>query len=352
MKSLSVQCPGHSLGGMLRALQTRSFSSQAAATPANSIRDILNKPKHVPDHLSPTNSRLLTLSLSDYLPPECLAPLQPQPSPSRKPAHPLPQGHHLVYFPIQARPSELHPDGTDADHWPGRPFMRRMWAGGEVLFRPGWEKDMPLDGREAVCTETVEEVRLSGEGDKAKAFVDVWRRYTVADGGSDAAPAIEERRTLVFMPEVEALTGDVAAAAAKSPPRIVKSPHTPDYAFALTPNRALLANFSALTYNAHSIHLDGALTLAEGPRALLVHGPLTLALAFAALRGAAPREGVRRLEYRNVGPLYCGERLRVCVREKEAGSRTGPADERRWDVWVEGPAGGMAVKGTAVTGAF
>ncbi|KAG7102348.1 Sphingolipid C9-methyltransferase 2 like protein [Verticillium longisporum] len=197
------------------------------------------------------------------------------------------------------------------------------------------------------------EVRLSGEGDKAKAFVDVWRRYTVADGkGGDAAPAIEERRTLVFMPEVEALTSDAAAAAAKSPPRIIKSPHTPDYAFALTPNRALLANFSALTYNAHSIHLDAALTLAEGHRALLVHGPLTLALAFAALRGAAPREGVRRLEYRNVRPLYCGDRLRVCVREKEAGSRTGAADERRWDVWVEGPAGGMAVKGTAVTGAF
>ncbi|CRK19504.1 hypothetical protein BN1723_017783, partial [Verticillium longisporum] len=260
-------------------------------------------------------------------------------------------GHHLVYFPIQARPSELHPDGTDADHWPGRPFMRRMWAGGEVRFRPGWEKDMPLDGREAVCTETVEEVRLSGEGDKAKAFVDVWRRYTVADGkGGDAAPAIEERRTLVFMPEVEALTSDAAAAAAKSPPRIIKSPHTPDYAFALTPNRALLANFSALTYNAHSIHLDAALTLAEGHRALLVHGPLTLALAFAALRGAAPREGVRRLEYRNVRPLYCGDRLRVCVREKEAGSRTGAADERRWDVWVEGPAGGMAVKGTAFNG--
>ncbi|KAM0284969.1 hypothetical protein ACHAQH_001658 [Verticillium albo-atrum] len=226
--------------------------------------------------------------------------------------------------------------------------MRRMWAGGEVCFRSDWEKELPLDGREVICTEGVEDVRLSGEGEKAKAFVDVWRRYRVTDH-EDVTPAIEERRTLVFMPEVDPLAGK--ASLPKSPPRIVKAPHAPDYSFALTPNRALLANFSALTYNAHSIHLDRSLTLAEGHRELLVHGPLTLTLMFAALRGklGAVDEGVRRLEYRNVGPLYCGEELRVCVRGKSSRGDEA-ADEKRWDVWVEGPGGGMAVKGTATTG--
>lgn len=129
----------------------------------------------------------------------------------------------------------------------------------------------------------------------------------------------------------------------------------------MTPTRALLANFSALTYNAHSIHLDTALTLAEGHRGLLVHGPLTLTLIFAAFRGrlvsgnvaagnAAVGDAVQRLEYRNVAPLYAGEELRVCLREKTGRQDPEEEGQRKWDVWVEGKDGGMAVKGTATTG--
>lgn len=254
--------------------------------------------------------------------------------------------------------------------------MRRMWAGGEVKFRPGWESDMQLDAKPVTCVESVEDVRVSGveEGSdkidpKAKAFVDVWRRYSVAGGG--ASPAIEERRTLVFMPE---LSGEGDAPATRQPaPRILKgrsplipssslladcveAPHKADYSFSVTPTRALLANFSALSYNAHSIHLDTALTLAEGHRGLLVHGPLSLTLMFAALRGRlvsenpATRDAVRWVGYRNVAPLYSGEELRVCLREKPETAAESKDGERKWDVWVEGKEGGMAVKGTATTG--
>lgn len=134
------------------------------------------------------------------------------------------------------------------------------------------------------------------------------------------------------------------------------APHKPEYSFSLVPTRALLANFSALTYNVHSIHLDTALTRAEGHRALLVHGPLSLALIFAAFRGrlATQRgerlQAVRWLGYRNLAPLYCDEEMRVCLREKKGEKKDADDQERHWDVWVEGKGGGMAVKGTATTG--
>ena len=54
------------------------------------------------------------------------------------------------------------------------------------------------------------------------------------------------------------------------------------------------------------------------------------------------QEGIWKLKsvvYRNHAPLYVGESLKLCARKLEdAGSR--------WDVWVERPDGGLAVKGT------
>lgn len=55
---------------------------------------------------------------------------------------------------------------------------------------------------------------------------------------------------------------------------------------------------------------------------------------------------VKSLSYRNLAPLYVDEEMRVCLRR----TRTRPAGaEVEWDVWVEGPEGGLAVKGSAVT---
>lgn len=96
------------------------------------------------------------------------------------------------------------------------------------------------------------------------------------------------------------------------------------------------------------------MTRAEGHPALLVHGPLSLTLMFAALRGRlsqgpSPTEGVQWLGYRNLAPLYCDEEMRVCLKEKGT-EGTGADGERKWDVWVEGKDGRLAVKGTAATG--
>jgi hypothetical protein len=144
------------------------------------------------DTLSPTHSRLLTLSLADYAP--ALFPRE-----ERRSGSTLPQGHHLVYFPLQLPPSRLMPDGTDPAHWPGEPFVRRMWAGGEVLFKEGWDRVLRLDGREAACVEKVKEPVVKGaEGDE-KVFVEVRRGYGLRADGLESV--VTEARKLVFMRE-------------------------------------------------------------------------------------------------------------------------------------------------------
>lgn len=117
-----------------------------------------------------------------------------------------------------------------------------------------------------------------------------------------------------------------------------KVPHKPSYSYGgVTPSPRHLFYFSALTLNAHSIHLDRAYARStDGHGDLLVHGPLTLVLMLGALRGR-----VARIAYRNYAPLYANDEMTLCVRE--AGAGAGP-----WDVWVEGPGGGLAVRGTAV----
>lgn len=55
-------------------------------------------------------------------------------------------------------------------------------------------------------------------------------------------------------------------------------------------------------------------------------------------------QAVDSVEYRNLAPLYCDEEMRICVKKRKQ-TNTGNA----WDVWIEGPTGGMAVKAVART---
>ena len=60
---------------------------------------------------------------------------------------------------------------------------------------------------------------------------------------------------------------------------------------------------------------------------------------FKTLKLEDSNQRVEFIEYRNVAPLYCDEEMRICVKEKRR-TDTGSV----WDVWIEGPTGGMAVK--------
>lgn len=83
-----------------------------------------------------------------------------------------------------------------------------------------------------------------------------------------------------------------------------------------------------------------------------MHGPLTLALMLRVLTDHVASVGgegvaVRSIAYRNHAPLYANEKMTVCVRRTDGGQKEG---EQKWDVWVEGPEGGLAVKGSVVAG--
>ncbi|KAL6800670.1 Thioesterase/thiol ester dehydrase-isomerase [Trichoderma sp. SZMC 28013] len=317
------------------------FSSHSTSYNPVNAQEMKSRPaKVIRDYLVPMPSHLLTTTLSDLL----HTPLASGSSMVME-GRSLPQGHHLVYFPLQTPASRLAGDGADQDHAPDEQFTKRLWAGGEVRF--GGRKLM-LDGRPWVCKEEIEDVRVKGEGWDEKVFVDVWRRYGLGHDGDVREWDIEERRTLVFMRKAE--HQDQASSG-----RLVKYAHAPAYSASLIPTPTHLFHFSALTYNAHSIHIDPLYAKSQdGHRALLVHGPLSLALMLRVLNDhVASKEGggagvVKSITYRNYAPLYVGEEMKVCVRRAKRNAAKG---EEEWDVWVEGPGGGLAVKGSVIVDA-
>lgn len=128
---------------------------------------------------------------------------------------------------------------------------------------------------------------------------------------------------------------------------IIASPTTapthPDISCKMTPTKSLLFRFSALTFNAHSIHLDPFYArVTEGHQNILVHGPLTVVLMLSFLSNHLSKVGlcVKEFEYRNLAPLHVSEELRICVKAK-------PEASDQWSVWIEGPQGGLAARGTA-----
>lgn len=314
------------------------------------------------DNPTPLPSYLLTKTLIDFLPPS----VTPIPSvPPNIGAHEeLRPAHHLIYFPPDTPLSALLPDGTDPNQSPGDPFVRRMWAGGRITFSPNENAALLLRGQPCVCLESIRDVKVKGREGEEKVFVEIERRISSLSAieterdqdeirkalyrkvASDPGPcAVVENRTIVFMRE---RSPAVAAEAAKgNTDKIVKAAHPPTFSHTLRPTAALLFRYSALTFNAHSIHLDRLYCReVEGHRNLLVHGPLSLTLMVELLgRHVAKESGgatVKEIEYRNLAPLYAEEEMKVCGRQgKERGV---------WEVWVEGRGGGLAVRGVARTG--
>ena len=120
--------------------------------------------------------------------------------------------------------------------------------------------------------------------------------------------------------------------------------NTPTFSEVLTPTAALLFRYSALTFNAHAIHLDRLFCRdVEGHRDLLVHGPLTLTLLATMLQNYIKGAGksIDSIEYRNLAPLYCNEPLKLCGRGLD------DKGTDRYELWAETVDGGIAVKGTA-----
>ncbi|PYH40669.1 uncharacterized protein BP01DRAFT_419281 [Aspergillus saccharolyticus JOP 1030-1] len=240
------------------------------------------------DYIYPQQSFLLDRTLTDILPQlsGVSTDLPSITNPSR-----LPPGHHLVYFPPQVSLSRILPDGTDCLHFPGYPFTRRLWAGGSVRFPA--TRDLLLDGRRAVCIETIRDVLATGPAGKEKVTVKVERRIgTVREGEHHSQirariwkdeeadlghSSVIEHRNLVFMRDKtpEQLTGDRANF--RRPSRTIKC----------APGIWNCANT------------------------------------------------IREVDYKNLAPLFVGEELTICGKPKAGSSQA-------WDVWIEDKDGGLA----------
>ncbi|MCJ1420332.1 hypothetical protein MMC32_006689 [Xylographa parallela] len=317
-------------------------------------------------------SYLLDVTLRDFLPPR-VAPFPRRLPPMTVEGRDIPTTHHLIYFPPASRLSALLPDGTDPEQSPGGPFVRRMWAGGRINFCPSDHPSLKMLGQRAFCLERISDVAIKGTTGDEKVYVTIerrvsqvatgkqWKKRSLQNAGEetvrqclvdDAYCSIIEHRNIVFMRE---RNRDAAADGHKKPGKTLQPPQNPTFSHVLTPTAALLFRFSALTFNAHRIHLDKQYCQeTEGHRNLLVHGPLSLVLMVELLhrhltnlgttviagRTFVRSESITEIEYRNLAPLYAEESMKVCGKQKGEGE---------WDLWIEGPEGGYAVKGKAKT---
>ncbi|OBT48392.1 hypothetical protein VE00_01240 [Pseudogymnoascus sp. WSF 3629] len=391
--------------GVCRRLKSR---------PPNAIYDKLRHDKSSP-------YRLLEIALAKFLPDSVNRTL---PNQALTPAWHLPAGYHLVFFPPPT--ASLLADGTDEMHFPGKPWVRRMWAGGKIEFRIDDRRKYvtsKLRQHNSVrCREQIKDAVVKGSVGNEKVWVEIRRAIGRASRKNELSAAevvdqaaIIESRNLVFMP---AKTPEAAIDDVSKPTRIIKrerkvilyprcyldivTDHStlaiikPDFSVSMVPDANLLFRFSALTFNAHRIHLDREYArTVEGFRNLVVHGPLSILLMLKVLSSQMGNsetgipQMVKSITYKNLTPLFADEKMTICVRRQpqagaastkvndaetlikadntpeqvgsilaEADSTPAEADSIRavadsgitkWDVWIENAEGGYAVKGTAET---
>jgi hydroxyacyl-ACP dehydratase HTD2-like protein with hotdog domain len=224
-----------------------------------------------------------------------------------------------------------------------------------------------LDNRDVALVERITDVRVAGGEGSEKIFVGIERRIGIWVVGESedttrkrmtedvgeinlrslfsrswGNTALIERRDLCFLRSDASLPFR-----ADAPRTALKPPSDPAFVYALTPTPALLFRFSALTFNAHAIHIDPEYTRnIYGLPKLLVHGPLCLALMLECLNRAvkgSKRPTIAEINYRNFSPVFVGEELRVCGKMRAA-------EGQEWEVWIETGAreeATLAVRGTA-----
>jgi len=254
-----------------------------------------------------------------------------------------------------------------------------MWAGGSVLYNHA--QPFYMDNRRGVCAEYIRSVTPKGAPGSEKVFVGIERRLAYVSDAEHAALAaasteaaiedvedairrrlwrddsaefgdasVVETRNIVFLPQRSekelAVAKEALAKGEKVPSKMLKPTQKATfYDTTITPNEKLLFRFSALTFNAHGIHLDPSYCRdVEGHRDLLFHGPMSFTFLVVLLQKAMKDQGVKErvtfVEYRNLAPLYCHEPIRFCGHKSAEG---------RYEVWAETPEGGIAVKGNVRT---
>ncbi|KAH8116973.1 hypothetical protein DFH11DRAFT_1505841 [Phellopilus nigrolimitatus] len=215
--------------------------------------------------------------------------------PDYEPLQPL---HSLVFFHARTPEAQLGVDQTDTDFCPPPPFTRRMWAGGAFRFPP--TRSLCI-GPAATAAVSIAKIEKKGfEQGTPMVFVHQkidYRQY-------EARPRMSEDRIHVYLPR--------EARADRRETREVTGLPEPQYNFTWTPTPTTLFRFSALTWNAHLIHLDREYAQnEEGYPERLVHGPLTALMLVEALFHEGYKGGIDNFVYRARNPVVVGRRQHV-----------------------------------------
>ncbi|RMZ87171.1 hypothetical protein DV736_g5598, partial [Chaetothyriales sp. CBS 134916] len=279
-------------------------------------------------------------------------------------------GFHFVYCNEMMPPSHLLPDGTDDLHCPSPhgDFMFRLWAGGDISFARHGHRHGHTKKKPSLMTSgnlpTTAASRSSSTLCLGEQVVDA----KMVDGGDKVF--VKVRRILVECPfsstnDDDTITDNNDNNNSEAETKLPMCPSNDgldnskvDFHWLVTPDAALLFRFSALTLNAHAIHLDREYTRrVYGLPDLVVHGPLTVCLMMQVLLCAQRRYESARglssgqlvidsLSYTNIAPLYVDQTMKICV--KEPPSPPPAAEEKEeatagqvWAVWISKKVNGM-----------
>ncbi|KPI38343.1 uncharacterized protein AB675_12155 [Cyphellophora attinorum] len=298
------------------------------------------------DYLSPTNAHALDLTFADT---------------GLRPSGKVLGTNYLTYFPPATRQSELLDDGTDLFHAPDSSFKYRLWTGGVFEVSPDSRnrrlRHRDHGPRRAVLLETISDLRVRGD----KFFVGIDRVPCLGfpqDVGDPVTPKHADFNSQVGLDASHSLTAaffqldeagrpqrkhlqDLVAfnkgllpvlyerrwiCFTRERPKLNTSPEStplPGDVFlrhSLTTTPAMLFRFSALTFNAHAIHIDPEYTKqVYGLPDLLVHGPMTLHMLHChAMQVAdnynalgATKLRLDKIAYQNIAPIFVRDTIEI-----------------------------------------
>jgi len=295
----------------------------------------------------------------------------------------MPLHGHLITCNYPINSEKLLPDGTDTRFLPGPSavWQSRLWAGGSISVHSHLHRGYDSSDIYYMVERPID-MRVVGKDRPERVFVKVQKSFYTFDYDmplavytKDKILDLLEQRPKYGLDKRNGLTSNVLRGGPvfeeeyelcflRGPPnlsdlsaKVVRPPENPKFTHILKPNRHLLFCWSAITYNAHLIHLDPTFARNEyGAVDLVVHGPLTLFLVLEwferQLTTYAKNNGLgtfqlRSINYKNLLPLYVDQQMKLCMKPSEFPTPGQLAP--KWDVWIEkeleNGVGTMAFKG-------
>ncbi|GJJ14269.1 hypothetical protein Clacol_008533 [Clathrus columnatus] len=219
----------------------------------------------------------------------------------------LSPGHSLVFCNPVAPEKDLESDATISVCPPPEPFVRRMWASGSFRFlHPLYLGDEIISER---SVKNIDIKRLDSENPMVIVEQEIATSVTASFDGSIISPGraegpcIIETRSHVYIP----------ISNKRRSQKVEQTLPESDFSFTYIPTDTTLFRFSALTFNAHRIHLDKEYARnVEGLNERLVHGPMTALMLLEVIENNRPSNlRIDRFEYRATSPLFINSPITI-----------------------------------------